>query len=104
MKNNKSQLVTGVLYIPSLSTNLISASKLCEKALSVKFSNSKCYVFNGEFLVVFATRQGGIYILDNVLYDSQEHSFAANNVNTVPMPQCSLDTGSQGYTGLMLVA
>lgn len=94
---NKTQVVTDVLFLPNLSTNLISVSKLSEKGLSVIFTHKRCQIFKKDSMIVSATRQGGIYILDNVcgmsLSDSQVQSdVAMNGVEAVLEPQSLLNT------------
>lgn len=94
---NRTQVVTDVLLIPNLSTNLISVSKLSEKGLSVVFARKVCQVFKGDSLIFSANRQGGIYKLDKVcgmfLFDSQVHTeVAMNGMEAVSKPQSLLDT------------
>lgn len=63
---NRTQIVNNTLYVPSLSTNLISVSKLSEKRFKTIFSDDKCKVFHNGKLIVSATGHNGIYRLDRV--------------------------------------
>ncbi|XP_017493692.1 PREDICTED: uncharacterized protein LOC108381804, partial [Rhagoletis zephyria] len=54
--------VTGVLYVPSLATNLLSVSQLIKKGNKVFFEKNYCYIRNQENVIVAkAELEEGIY-------------------------------------------
>lgn len=80
---NDTITLTDVMLIPGLSTNLISVSKLCEKALSVRFQRESCLILRGDSLITTASKVNNIYKLDNVLGSSRVNcSFSQELVHT----------------------
>ncbi|KAG6457289.1 hypothetical protein O3G_MSEX010208 [Manduca sexta] len=53
-----------VVYVPGLSTNLISVGKMASKGLEVHFSAQKCNIYCGKIAVASATMVNGVYQLD----------------------------------------
>lgn len=67
--NSCVKTITDVVYVPKLSTNLLSVSKMVEKGLSVIFSNRGCQIYGtnckveGE-VIASACETNGIYKLN----------------------------------------
>lgn len=55
-----------IIFVPGLSTNLISVGKIASKGLEVHFDTEKCNVYCGKMPVASATKVYGIYELDTV--------------------------------------
>lgn len=53
-----------VIYVPGLSTNLISVGKMASKGLQVHFSAQKCIIYCEKEAVASATMVNGVYQLD----------------------------------------
>lgn len=56
--------LTDVIFVPELSANLLSVSKMTEKGLEVYFDVNKCIVYDREVVVASATKVNGVYELD----------------------------------------
>ncbi|PWA99268.1 hypothetical protein CTI12_AA010300 [Artemisia annua] len=58
--------LSDVYYIPSLTMNLASISKICDSGCDVKFSVSDCSIYDRKTQEVVGTghRQGDLYVLD----------------------------------------
>jgi hypothetical protein len=62
--------VSDVIYVPQLSTNLLSVSRMVEKGLVVTFSTGECKIYHQNDYSIHgdakatATNVGGIYKLD----------------------------------------
>lgn len=55
-----------VIFVPDLSTNLLSVNKITAKGLEVHFDVQKCNIYCGELVVASATQVNGVYELDTV--------------------------------------
>lgn len=53
-----------VVYVPGLSTNLISVGKMTAKGLEVHFDTQKCYINYGKNVIASATMINGVYQMD----------------------------------------
>ena len=54
-----------VLYVPKLSYNLLSVSKVAEAGNTTKFNRTGCEIKDGKKKVIaFATRVGNLYYLE----------------------------------------
>ncbi|GKD36837.1 hypothetical protein Tco_1257044 [Tanacetum coccineum] len=59
--------LSNVYYIPSLTMNLASVSKICDSGCDVNFSVSNCSIYDQKTQEVVGTghRQGDLYVLDH---------------------------------------
>ncbi|CAH2091010.1 unnamed protein product [Euphydryas editha] len=62
--NKCSRIIENVLYVPNLSANLLSVSKLTDKGYSVIFNNDKCHIKNKNRVLASASHIDGLYKLD----------------------------------------
>ena len=54
-----------VLYVPKLTYNLLSVSKMIDAGKHITFSDDKCFIYNEkEKLVAVATESGSLYYLN----------------------------------------
>lgn len=61
--NRKKVSLYNVYHVSSLSTNLISVSKITDKGYKVVFDRFKCRVMKGEKVCLTGKREGGVYYL-----------------------------------------
>jgi len=67
-------LISDVVYVPNLSANLLSVSKMVEKGLKVEFLEDVCKIFGSDGTVMAeATKINGVYKLD---IQNEEKSFS----------------------------
>ncbi|KPJ11482.1 Retrovirus-related Pol polyprotein from transposon TNT 1-94 [Papilio machaon] len=59
-----------VIYVPGLSTNLISVGKMASKGLEVQFDSNKCNIYCNKIPVASASRINGVYQLDTATQHS----------------------------------
>ena len=52
-----------VLYVPELSHNLLSVSKISDSSKQVNFSKDKCEIVSGKKTIAFGTKVGKLYVL-----------------------------------------
>jgi transposase InsO family protein len=82
--------ISDVIYVPGLSTNLISVGKMTDKGLDVHFTEKKCQVYCGKTVVASATKANGVYEMDTASQLSThgcEKSTASQSANlSVPLP------------------
>ena len=70
LANSNCKNVSEVMFVPKLSTNLLSVSKMSEKGFVSMFDNRGCYVYhNSDFQVkgnieLTATKVNGLYTID----------------------------------------
>jgi len=68
-------LVTNVLHVPDLTTNLLSVSKITQRGLTVVFEKEKCTIYDEDKnIVATATEDHGMYKLNK----SKNHVNIAN--------------------------
>ncbi|GJS23645.1 retrotransposon protein, putative, unclassified [Tanacetum coccineum] len=69
-----------VFYIPSLTMNLASVSKICDSRCDVNFSVSNCSIYDQKTQEVVGTghRQGDLYVLDHF---RDNHGIASSSVD-----------------------
>lgn len=68
--------ICDVIFVPGLSTNLLSVSKLTAKGLEVHFNDEECNICYGETIVASARKTNGVYKL-NTVNDSSDGSALA---------------------------
>lgn len=56
--------ISEVIFVPGLSTNLLSVSKLTAKGLRVHFNEKGCSIRYGETVIASATKKNGVYQLN----------------------------------------
>ena len=56
-------VLSGVLYVPELKTNLVSVSRLTQKGAAVSFSGPKCYISQRGRQAAVAINRDGLYYL-----------------------------------------
>ena len=61
---NKRVPIKNVMHIPNLSCNLLSVPQIVNKGFKVTFANSKCYIYYDKMLFATASKQDGLYIVD----------------------------------------
>lgn len=67
--NKKVRIFNNVMFVPNLSANLLSVSKLCQNGFTVKFNENGCFIYDrdceisGNYLIK-AVCSNGIYKLD----------------------------------------
>lgn len=55
--------VHDVLYVPDLSSNLLSVSKIAERGKRINFGESSCKIFQGSNLMAIGRKKNGLYKL-----------------------------------------
>lgn len=53
----------GLLFVPGLSGNVLSVSRITEKGYSVLFGPTDCRIFKGEEVIAVGEKQNGLYYL-----------------------------------------
>lgn len=61
--HNRKIVLSGVLYVPELKTNLVSVSRLTQKGAVVSFSGAKCYISQRGRQAAVAINRDGLYYL-----------------------------------------
>lgn len=70
--------ISEVIYVPGLSTNLISVGKMASNGLEVHFDTQACNIYCGKITVASATKVNGVYQLDTAGQQSTNgHELAA---------------------------
>ncbi|XP_061704185.1 uncharacterized protein LOC133515631 [Cydia pomonella] len=69
--------ISDVVYVPGLSTNLISVGKIVDKGLEVHFKKQKCDIYCGKDVIASATKVNGVYELDMTSQPSHGYELAA---------------------------
>lgn len=69
--------ISEVIYVPGLSTNLISVGKMATKGLDVHFDDEKCNIYCGKIIVASATKVNGVYQLDTSQLSADTTELAA---------------------------
>ncbi|KAJ8714347.1 hypothetical protein PYW07_002572 [Mythimna separata] len=88
--------ISEVVYVPGLSTNLISVGKMTSKGLEVHFDKQKCNIYCGKITVASATKINGVYQLDTAsqeLTNECEHAALSQSVDLVEPEIQSMDNG-----------
>lgn len=80
-----------VIFVPGLSTNLISVGKITAKGLEVNFDTQKCHIYCGQTIIASATKINGVYELDMEIQQSSDGSELAAcsslEVTNIPMDE-----------------
>lgn len=71
--NKQTTTLSEVIFVPDLSTNLLSVSKITAKGLRVHFDTHNCSIYCGDKVIANATKVNGVYQLDT---ESQQTSEA----------------------------
>lgn len=93
-----SRIIENVLFVPNLSANLLSVSKLTDKGYSVIFNNDKCHIKNKNEVLASASHRDGLYRLDCSVPNSSclQSSFASSCTlpGNVQVQESALAAGS----------
>lgn len=60
-------IVMMTIFVPGLSTKLISIGKMASKGLEVRFDTKKCNVYSANMSVASATKVNGVYELESTI-------------------------------------
>ena len=91
-----------VLYVPALTYNLLSISRVTQSGKTTEFTNSRCHITDKENrLIAVATRIGSLYYLD---CESVDRSNKAENNNFVTENLWHRRYGHLGAHGLKKLA
>lgn len=52
-----------LLYVPGLTRNILSVSRITEDGCTVVFESSRCRIMHGETVIAVAKKSGGLYYL-----------------------------------------
>jgi hypothetical protein len=82
LKNGKSARITSVLYVPGISTNLLSVNRLTSAGYNISFSNDRCNILLASKVVATATLSpDGLYRLDYSTPKDTEYANVSTNDN-----------------------
>jgi Reverse transcriptase (RNA-dependent DNA polymerase)/gag-polypeptide of LTR copia-type len=82
-KDGSSMLLSGVLYVPGLGINLLSARRVCQAGLKGYFGATEMYFKHkhGKKKIITATMNDGLYIVTHVAEGYEDTAFAGAIAN-----------------------
>ena len=86
LQDEKQLIIADVLFVPSLTYNLLSVSKLTETGNRMTFSEDQCMLKDSkERVLAIAYRNGNLYHLNNTTISKNEAHLAASNASNAKL-------------------
>jgi len=81
--NGSTRIITlkGVLFVPGICANLISVAKATDLGFCAEFSLKQCIFKKGNKVLACATKDNGVYVLDEGRHISPETALAIGDTD-----------------------